>query len=413
MLKETTDLNTNPGIGSADYSVTVSTLGTTTPDIPGKRLGAYWETKKPIPTDPTKNLPDGMIRLIGRYWSADSVHKIQLSASASGKTKSAIVKVKKPGKLFDPNVYDKDILNIQYNLTKGIKDNDINIDELCIEYGGIIGISPQIIKAQMFQESYKGRGAEPKMFYPTYRYEPWADYRSASEKLNPKHWKDYLKQPFYVTGTLSNPMGEGKVIPLDHKNVKPIYYPTEAISIADFVINNWGEYIVQSELKIVGSGDLTEKWKEYFDQWSDAYLLGTGEGAYQIATKLIQQYIRKKYTGYAQTRKAASYGLVQVMYITAKDPLGFNRGKTISSSDAPENLNDETIEMPFYKKFTEGNLKSLFKNKNVIESEGDWSDGWETTWKKSFEPYNGDVDYPGSVFKHSKKFYPQSKIGAL
>jgi hypothetical protein len=367
----------------------------------GKRLGVYWERKKPDGTD----LPTGMIRLVGRYWHADSVYKVRLSATDSyGETVSIVIEVEKPEELLDRKVFSK-----PYALTWNIRNEPLDIDSLCIDNAARIGISPQIIKAQMYQESDK----TGDRFNPSYRYEPWKDYQFSSEKLNPRYWKDYQKQPFWVTGQTPKPMGEGKDVPLDHQNVKPLYYPAIPISIADYTISNWDQYVLLAKDSIIGNRELTKDFRRYLETYKDYWLLPfVGEGQYLLATRRIQQDIRDKYTDYAQTRKAASYGLIQMLYTTALVQ-EYNKGKTISTSQTPEELNDETVEMPFYSAFTEKNLRLQFGSETTNVPDGNWPKGWEQTWMDSFMKYNSNPDYAMSVISHARKFYPQKKQGAL
>ena len=377
----------------------------------GQRLGVYWEQKKPIPNGGT--LPIGMVRVVGRYWHPDSIYTVDLIATkrvwwmgSQGTIGYRVpIEVKKPARLHDESVFSK-----PFKETRNIRNELLDIDALCIEYGGKIGIPPQVIKGQMFQESDK----TGDQFNPSYRYEPWADYGFASEELNPKFWKDYRKQPFWVTGQPPRPMGEGKDVPLDHQNVKPVYYPTSPISIADYAINNWGKYWKWNKsgtgIIIIGNDKLTEKWEENRKKYEAAWVFGISP--ITIAREATQKEIKQKYTDYAQTRKAASYGLIQMLYTTAKDPLGFNRGKSIEESSAPEELNDEKVEMPFYQKFTEKNLREEFGGEDAIVPDSNWPKGWEKTWMDSFKAYNSASDYGISVFNHAKKFYPQKQQGA-
>jgi hypothetical protein len=97
-----------------------------------------------------------------------------------------------------------------------------------------------------------------------------------------------------------------------------------------------------------------------------------------------------------------------MLYTTAYD-MGYNKGESIESSSAPEELNDETVETPLYKKFIEKNLRRQFGEDNPTVPESNWIKGWEQTWKESFKIYNKDPKYGSDVFTHSNKFYPQSK----
>jgi hypothetical protein len=366
----------------------------------GRKLGTYWERGKPIP-NASGNLPDALIRLIGRYWSADSVYEVRLSATDSyGETVSTVIEVEKPEELLDRKVFSK-----PYALTWNIRNERLDIDSLCIVNAGRIGISPQVVKAQMFQESDKAN----ERFNPSYRYEPWKDYAFA----HGEYAEDYAKQPFWVTGGQLNPMGAGKSVPLDHQNVKPVYYQTTPVSIADYAISNWNQYVFLAKDSIIGSKQLTLDFRRYLEIYKNYWLVPfVGEGQYSLATKCIQRDIRQKYTDYAQTRKAASFGLIQMLYTTALVQ-GYNDGRSISTSQAPEELNDETVEMPFYRAFTEKNLRLQFGSQTARVPGANWPKGWERTWMDSFKKYNKAPSYGVEVLDHARKFSPQKKQGAL
>jgi hypothetical protein len=386
--------SSSPKLGDGDKRVKFEDPQIADDAVNNEKIGVYWDYLK----SDGKGLDSGVVRVIGRYWKQDTTYKVKLHAVLKelGREGAVEIEVKKPAKLHDATVFSK-----PYNTTQNIRGESLDIDALCIEYGGKIGIPPQVIKGQMFQESdHTG-----DRFNPSYRYEPWQDYDFVYNNKQ-ENSDAYMKQPFWVTGESPNPMGEGKDVPRDHQNVKPIYYPTEPISIADYAFQHWDEYCSQSSNTIIDSPPLTKTYREYLEACKDAWLIPfSGEGQYSLAKKLIQAKIKEKYIDPAQTRKAASYGFIQMLYTTALEQ-GFNAGKSISSSLAPEELNDELIEMPFYKKFTEKNLRSLFSG-NVPVSQ--WPDGWEKTWMNSFKKYNHKPEYPLSVFNNAKKFYPQSK----
>jgi hypothetical protein len=377
---------------------------TVSPEFPSYKLGVYYEFRD----NDGIALEKDLIRLVGRYWTPDTTFKVRLKAdSEDGKRHGKIViGVMKPKRLY------KLASSLPwYNEAWGIRYNRIDIDSLCIWYGGNIGIPPQVIKGQMFQESYKEGGN----FWPSYRYEPWADYGFVHQK-NKSYALAYMEQPFWVTGKPPKPMGSGKDIPpkdtpLGHYNVKPIFYTTEPVTIADYVINHWDKYFLQSRDSIIGSKALTDKFRDFLNTYNDILLLSPfilGD-PYSIATSFILGDIHEKYTDYAQTRKAASYGFIQMLYTTAQN-MGYNVGKSIDESFGPEELNDETIEMPLYKKFTERNLRIDFEDEKIpVIPEANWPKGWEQTWMDSFWIYNSGDGYSASVFNHAKKFYPQSK----
>jgi hypothetical protein len=259
----------------------------------------------------------------------------------------------------------------------------------------------------MFEEADK----TGNQFNPSYRYEPWKDYYFGNPKLNTNYWRDYRRQPFWITGKPPKPMGLGKDVPMDHQNVKPLYYATDAISIANYVLKYWPEYWKSDKSEMITAYDLTQLWRARFRTYFVQSLLFPVVPPYalpeQRATFDLQQFIKDKYTDLAQTRKSASYGLIQMMYTTALQPLGFNIGKSIDGSSSPEELNDEVVEMPFYHTFTERNLRVKLNEEHAIDLNSNWPKGWEKTWKESFGPYNGSDGYATDVFNNAKYFYPQ------
>ena len=145
----------------------------------GKRLGVYWETQKPRPDDPTKPLSAGLIRLVGRYWTADSVYKVKLeTGTGTDNTTSIEVTVNRPTSLGTSRSPARDVAGQR-----------IFIDDLCITYGGIYGIPPQFIKGQIHKEA---RYVDDDIgFAPSYRYEPYTRQFSPWEKFR-------VDNPYFV-----------------------------------------------------------------------------------------------------------------------------------------------------------------------------------------------------------------------
>jgi hypothetical protein len=139
----------------------------------GKRLGVYWETEKPI-AGGTGNLPQGLIRVVGRYWHADSVYVVRLTArDVRGWPISLTMEVESPNKLgndYGPlpgggrRMSVDDVLGQQYNL-----------DSVIISYAGQYGTPPQFIKSQIQEESH---------FDPSYLYEPFEDLKRQSSRAD-------------------------------------------------------------------------------------------------------------------------------------------------------------------------------------------------------------------------------------
>ena len=270
----------------------------------GRRLGVYWEKEKPIPNG-TGNLPRGMIRLVGRYWHADSLYKVRLIATTSyDDTASLVIEVKKPARLIDWNAVQglPDFVNgNDYSSTNDVFGRPLNVDELTIQLAGRTGIPPQIIKGQMYKESDK----TGNRFNPTYRYEPFFDYPRQFANLGKKSKDPYMQQPFFVT---ANGMGDGKSMPTDHSNTRPMTYPRTPTLISRFLLENWNQYTSgrgTERFTLVGSSNYTILWRLLYQDakragWPGnlAIVLATGELRLTLSIYLMNYF--------AQTRKASS-----------------------------------------------------------------------------------------------------------
>ncbi len=177
--------------------------------VEGDKLGVYWEKEKPVWVGITNkgNLQKGLIRLVGKYWEEGKTYKVKLTAKTqNGDESSIVVVVKKPSKLGNNVVISKDVFG-----------NDLNIDELCIEWGGKLGIPPQFIKGQMRRET-----SSNYPFYPTYLYEPWTTQFEV---------QNLFTNPFFVpeNATSFNPPTP------NHSNVKDYHYPTEPATVWELI----------------------------------------------------------------------------------------------------------------------------------------------------------------------------------
>jgi hypothetical protein len=90
-------------------------------------MGVYWETEKPVWNGNTNNgnLVKGLIRLVGRYWTKDSTYIVNLTAKQDKDSSSIKIKIIKPSEL-----------GLKYKKSKDVQNHDINIDSLCIKFGG-------------------------------------------------------------------------------------------------------------------------------------------------------------------------------------------------------------------------------------------------------------------------------------
>jgi hypothetical protein len=255
---------------------------------------------------------------------------------------------------------------------------------------------------------YKESDKSMNRFNPTYRYEPFFDYPRQFGNLGKKLKDPYMQQPFYVT---ADGMGDGKTIPTDHSNTRPMKYPRTPTLISKFLLDNWPNYTSgrgTENFKLVGSTSYTILWRLLYQDakkggWpgSLAIELATGELKLTLTLRLMNFY--------AQTRKASSYSFLQMMYTTALMH-GYNRGKDVTDSEAPESLNDHHILLPFYESFMLSNLRSQFGSRTSVVPTSQWQQGFEKTWEKALDLYNKyEHNYGKVVLTHSLKFKPSNQ----
>jgi hypothetical protein len=384
----------------------------------GKKLGVYWETGKPIPnsTDP---LPTGLIRLVGRYWHADSTYKVQLKASnTTGSSVSLVVEVKKPAKLLKP------LQNPSYSTVRNVFADpnsnapNLDLDALIIKYAGENGIPPQFIKGQMLHET---------TFRPAWRYEPFSDvtYQHKEEIAKEYFGKD---MPFVVNETS---MGTGNW-PSEHRNVYPTSYVSAPIKISKFTTDHWGRYVRHetgnTPDRIVENEALSSRWNVLYLEAKKNKKLTDAKAREQAHTKLknelldVDADLGKRFDLMAQTRKVTSYGFIQMIYITAASPPdnkysietdGRYKATGTSYVDQndkqmfPEKLNEEDFLMPIYCDRLLRKMKNLkFKSAARIPP-SNWPDGFEDTWRATLQSYNsGETDYGKNVLIKAQGFEP-------
>jgi hypothetical protein len=310
--------------------------------IEGDRLGVYWDKMYPL-TSPvqvggrtldsltgTAQLPAGMIRLTGRFWSQNQSHIVDIAASREGESIHSQVIVVRPFQLGARRSYSTDVYNRR-----------LDVDSLCIALGGEYGIPPQTIKAQAAKES---------SFRPAYRYEPYTtqfDRRSRSIGS---------RTPFFVSDDGFGLPGAAAV-PTDHVNVLPFLYPSSAKRVWNIVEAysqlvspeiptaraiygtressgrmNFGLYLTVQAIydSILALQKRLKDVAHHPDQISPAY---------QAARESLSIYLKESWAGGLQT--AASYGLLQLLYVEA-----IAHGFAVRNELPPEMLNVESTTFP-------------------------------------------------------------------
>ncbi|MFO7445065.1 MAG: hypothetical protein R6W90_01805 [Ignavibacteriaceae bacterium] len=368
--------------------------------IRGDKPGVYWEREKPI-WGKSETLDPGLIRIIGRYWEEDKAYKVKLTTSGAPPELAAsiIIEVMKPEKITSTK-YKKLPTTI-----KDVDGSNINLDNLIIEYAGKSGILPQIIKAQMLEES---------TFRAAYRYEPFSDAAGVQSDYR------YTNNRYKVKSAAD--IGSPS-IPATHTNVRPHDYWRYQGTIWDFF------YAHSSTLNkdiAVGSGDdlypqtnsrgrvlwyskPRNKWNEtYTKTYTEQIANKKNENeAIDLARDEANKWLKEQYnggimkTGIAQTRMAASYGILQVTYYRALEEYGY----TENNDNYPERLNEVEFALKFWQDILLGYLTKE-KVSSSDNNEYNWRNGYETTLRYALGRYRGirTDSYGESIINNSKKF---------
>lgn len=371
-------------------------------DSCGNKLGVYWEKAKPMLNG--QNLPASLIRLVGRYWHEDSTYIVKLSAIKDVDTAYVNVTVKKPKKLGDIDSTSIDVFG-----------DTVYVDNLCIEWGGELGIPPHFIKGQMKSET-----SVCSPFNPTYVFEPY------TTQFNILKDYTYHSNQFFVQNdqTTFNPP-----VP-NHLNVKDFTYymsPTTVWQILEDhselvnLISGCGQRKYGTRKQTSHSsredgildfyGVYSYPQSKYDEYKNNAYKKYDVENhsnkeaqANNEARDSLVNYLKNEWDGgvkdgkkgliniKAQTRMGASYGLLQMLYTTAREDFNY------PLNTVPEFLNepDGTV---YSKNKLEKHLKDLIKSEN---SANDWTLGLEGSFKKYiWHKWNpGWAQYPKKVLEN-------------
>jgi hypothetical protein len=368
----------------------------TDPAKSGRRMGVYWEKEKRIPTDTAHNLPTGMIRLIGRYWHKDSVYTVKLTTKNYPTPASLGIEVKKPSRLGDD--YGPLPGGGRRTTVSDVFGNPYNLDSIIINYAGKYGIPPQILKADMQQEGN---------FQPAYRWEPFVDAYIQDEELQ------YMDSDFRYKKTTNSEGQPG--IPTTHTNVYPIRYPQNDYRTI------WNRFFSQSV--DLNPGTDTNRypkrlWKSYpRSRWETKYNTKLNllrrrnirlSEAKTTAREYANDWLRDEYRGgvmsegIAQTRTAASYGLMQLQYATAVEERNYPLDRTGGGQDhLPEYINITDTNLTYAVPF----LISRIDSELVAQGDGsgkanNWSYGYERTVIVALNRYNGKKDAPARYSWH-------------
>lgn len=442
--------NDGPVDGEEGWEWVTEDFWGTDPVAPVIEVGlsaVYWEKRYPVYIDnPGGNnhrdyvrseaLEDGLIRVVGRFWKEKEAgeneseyknkHSVELTATLSNDvTKTIILKVIRPSSLGTTHNQEKDVFGNFYNL-----------DEEIFYYAGKYGIPPQFIKADIEAEGN---------FNPAYRYEPFYTIKklykvNENGKFGLVH--DLLISSSYritVDGKIyldaSNINGTTNIGPVDGledhiyitngtiTNGTPVTidgYPGYTGSIWDDfyanckTINPDAAYDIYPKSYPQWSQDAIDGWQEKYDEFYSNWekKIGTtitiGGVIIEITEELVKlgarlyanEWLKTEYRGgifqkgIAQTRLAASYGLMQPIFPTANAYWQYN--------DKPEFLNENDINfsnaIPYLKLNVSKNQGTTL---DEIDKKNNFSLGLEESYIFIFNNYHGS---------HKKKYGPNKNI---
>ena len=363
----------------------------------GKRLGVYWETEKPRPDTPKSKLLPGLIRLVGRYWTADSVYKVKLTANSEDAVADVVIGVKKPSELGSLNNRARDVHDVEYNL-----------DDLLMEFGGKYGLPPHVLKAQVWLES---------KFGPAYRWEPFLDAVTPQEKFTENRYRIQSED------NVGSPD-----IPDDHRNIFP---PGTAYHGYQGTI--WDLFFAYSSNlnKDIEYGDRNDlypsinrrgvrlwyvsAWEGWIGALRRAYNNSSAEDiisgvAFEAARDAANEWLKYNYNGgilnrgVAQTRIAASFGILQLTYTTAV----LARSYPHDDKHLPETINNQDTVLTYAVPY----LNDQLTNEKVDQhdDQNNWHLGFEETLRLALNRFNGrrdSNDYGSTVLTRAAKYAPK------
>jgi hypothetical protein len=385
--------------------------------VSGGKLGVYWDKNRAdIRTgelEPVmRGLSTGLIRLIGRYWDRDSSYKVRLSASTPGRTGEIVIEVKRPDYLGTAHP------TVTGPTEAGGTDNTWSLDSLIIEHAGREGIMPQIIKGVVEKESMD--------FHPSYRYEPFADLTGVQEPDGgfPSTHRYWIQSPT----SLGNPG-----IPV-HDNVRDaasrvIQYPGY-ITAWEYYTNNQGFYsrTIYTKLQDKWEGFYRDQIASFRERGIDSTTAAPQARA-QAETSYVN-WLRDEIGGtgmvgtVAQTRIAASYGLMQLTYFggvrafyeeverrsgrpaAVLDEWRRYRYPDDNAAYLPEFINIPPIGLKYGVLHLRGKIRQGLGTMDNFVSET-WRQGLEVGYWRGLKKYNGSMTYPNPVFGFADHYLPR------
>ncbi len=429
------------------------------PMIESNLSAIYWEKRYPIYIDNpggtnhrdyvnSEKLDGGLIRVMGRFWKEKEAsenetdyknkYSVKLTAEMNnGTTKTIVLRVIKPNQL-----------GLIHNQEINVSGNFYNLDEQIIKFAGEYGIPPQFIKADIEAEGD---------FNPAFRYEPFYTikylYKKENDKVKFGQPHDLLKSsPYRITVDEkiyldeTNINGTAKIGPTEGVEVHQYItngtsvplnsYPGYSGSIWDYfyarckTVNPTAAYDIYPKSEPQWYQSAIDGWDKAFEEgllkWTKKYLIINKNGSFyfpHLSSDLLNllarleanNWLKTKYRGglfeigIAQTRLASSYGLMQIIYPTAKSYWKYN--------DKPEFLNENdkclTNALAYLKQKIANILSISSKN---LDQKSNFSLGLEETYIPSFNNYHGsslknygpkkNIYYGLNVMNRNKKYDP-------
>jgi hypothetical protein len=381
------------------------TSGAATPTLYYERKWPEWSSNSVKMID----LDQGLLRVVGRYWKEGSEeNKVILWAQSTTEPQLLVtrfIEVKKPEKLGDT-----------FNKINDVFGKPIDLDFLLAKFAGENGVPPQILKAQIEKES---------TFLPSYRWEPFVDADVQGRG------SEYLKSNFRYRITV-NPNSEGNPgIPSDHSNLHPIAYPHNEYK------TTWDRFYEQSAWlnsdasvsRFPGRDEQgnplwyqkpLEMWEKRFTLTLLTRILSLDPVPLEAAREAANDWLKNKYAAgafkkVAQTRSAATYGLLQMGYPTAVHKMDYPFDLLDGSTgNLPENLNLTETNLGLAVPYLVKQLQSELEHEgNAADAQGDWTLGYEGLWRIALNMYNGKKDANKEAEYNRYNWYYGGKVLGL
>ncbi|MCP4412229.1 MAG: hypothetical protein GY808_06635 [Gammaproteobacteria bacterium] len=354
----------------------------------------------------------GIIRVIGRYWHADSSYNAKLTANFGNRTGEIELK------LIRPDMLGNSTFAIQRDNGIDIEGNNYSVDDICIKYGGIYGFPPQNIKGQYQEESAFVNNA----YHPSYRLEPWrVDIERRLRRAG------YSNGNFWVTSN-PNSMGRGNPVP-NHQNVEYMQYVNTPHSVWYYIghytniinqgappyggLSIFGVYQASTGLLIFTKYRIPRNEYErirniVYDDLDLNTAVNNIEANLEARQRFID-YMRDDYAGYdvveglqnhpAQSRALSSFGPIQTMYQTA-----VGRGYPQEVQNTPENLNDMEIFFPYAFRH---HIYLLERQTGQGQAEtNNWQHGHDEIMRRIYHGWNPLEDYDTNVLNNAMRYIP-------